>query len=188
MPTLRSKAIISITGTHCVGKSTLLAELRRHYGDGLAFLDEPARHLIGCGYAMNHEITSEGLMMYIAHFLKELRNARAATVICDRSILDLVAYTTSSHLPQLSTEANTLAMEMLRFERAFVAQYIFIPIEFPLHIDNVRPADENYRVLVEHRVRQLLLSEGLPFSLVKGPIESRVAQVKSIIKKCVPNV
>src|SRR4051794_16145163 len=120
MLTIPNRRIFSLTGSHSTGKSTLLAALQEILPKGsTAFLPEPARHLIQRGYAMNHEITEGGLMMYIAHFLSSVRLSNCETLICDRSILDLLAYITVSRLPQLSAEAYFLAEEAALFESQF---------------------------------------------------------------------
>lgn len=184
MPISKFKTVYSITGTHSVGKSTLLEVLRVRYGDSISFLDEPARQLIECGYAMNNEITEHGLMMYISHFLRQIREAPHTIVVCDRSVLDLVAYTTATLLLQLSSEAGVLSREVLRLERQFIAAYIFVPIEFPMVSDNVRPSDEAYRVLVQERIQQIFREEQLPFVRVTGSVEARVSQIVALIDKC----
>ena len=188
MRTSPAKTVFSLTGSHSTGKTTLLGALRQILnGNEFSLLDEPARHLIAQGYAMNNEITDGGMMMYIAHFLSSIRNARAETIICDRSVLDLVAYTTVSRLPQLSSEAHALAEEFLLFEKSVIREYFFVPIEFPMQCDEVRPLAETYRISVEGRIHQLLLENNLPFTRITGPIEARVAKVLSRLTVCAPN-
>jgi hypothetical protein len=62
-------------------------------------------------------------------------------------------------------------------ESKFFNLYCYLPIEFPLLIDDVRPVDEIYRKLVDKMIRSILKEYKLNFVEISGTIENRTNQL-----------
>jgi hypothetical protein len=59
-----------------------------------------------------------------------------------------------------------------------VNAYIYVPIEFEMQLDEVRPADTEYQRTVDIKIQSLLKSFGATVLTVSGTVEERVATGK----------
>ena len=94
----------------------------------------------------------------------------------DRSLIDILAY--SQDLPRYS--------EFLEEVRKYLARYpydvvFFLPIEFPMESDGVRPEDEKYRSIIETRIISIAEDLGVELVTVRGTLDQRVNFVKKYL-------
>jgi predicted ATPase len=171
---------IVVTGTHAVGKTVLcnrLAEALSNETD-VKKIPEMARILIARGISLNDKASEFGIVSYIAEYLKYMRETKATVVISDRSVFDLFAYISVSRADSVRDEFFRLAEEVVFEEVRRVNAYIYVPIEFEMQLDEVRPADTEYQRTVDITVQSLLKSFGATVLTVSGTVEERVATVK----------
>src|ERR1022692_192619 len=147
-----------VTGTHAVGKTSLcnrLVETLSNTTD-VKMIPEMARILIAKGISMNDKASEFGIVSYISEYLKYTRETKATLVISDRSVFDLFAYISVSRPDDVRDEFLRLAEEVVFQEVRRVDAYIYVPIEFEMQLDDVRPTDTQYQRVVDLKVRELL--------------------------------
>jgi hypothetical protein len=169
-----------VTGTHAVGKTSLcnrLVETLSNTTD-VKMIPEMARILIAKGISMNDKASEFGIVSYISEYLKYTRETKATLVISDRSVFDLFAYISVSRPDDVRDEFLRLAEEVVFQEVRRVDAYIYVPIEFEMQLDDVRPTDTQYQRVVDLKVRELLEFFQATVITVSGTVEERVAAVK----------
>jgi nicotinamide riboside kinase len=172
---------ISISGTHSTGKTCLLnscyEKMIRLYPFKIRKIDEVARKVISKGFPLNQDATVESYIHYIYFQMEEERNAITEHVISDRSLVDLLAYIRVNSDKRIPNSFQKMLEEILWVESKFFNLYCYLPIEFPLLIDDVRPVDEIYRKLVDKMIRSILKEYKLNFVEISGTIENRTNQL-----------
>ncbi len=54
---------------------------------------------------------------------------------------------------------------------------VYVPVEFPMEKDGVRPESERYRREIDEAILTILTNSKVPYVKVSGTVEERVAQV-----------
>lgn len=176
---LMEKRFVSITGAHGVGKTTLIHAtlsqlLKQHEASMIA---EPAREIAKSGFYVNDRISADGIFEYLRFCLSEARQSQASLILTDRSILDLYAYTRELFPSKFSSSLEGLIREQINVEKIRTKLYVYVPIEFPMQVDDLRPADLDYQAHIDSVVKELLTEFEMPVLRVTGTIEQRVDQV-----------
>lgn len=183
---------IGFVGSHGTGKSTLCEALReqlRNNGVAATLIDEIPRRI--CALRGDPDFFKRGsntpLRQIVLILLQVLEEATAPRVpgvlLCDRTVLDHWAYTSSLFRNALVEEGvfDLLESAVLRH----VASYdlvIHVPIEFGLRVDDVREADEEFRHLIDSELRTFLADHKIAHQKISGPINSRVNQSQAAIQ------
>lgn len=178
---------IAIVGAHGVGKTTLgqcvvktLESSKR-----IVFNTNIARSLIAKGYPLNKDATTESYIQYIIAQLSAEQSAESCDLfISDRTLLDPLAYATVNQKYEGSKVPKSIIDTLLHvwlLEQKQYDFYIFVPIEFPMPKDEIRPQDECYRKLVEEEMIAYLERYHINYICVRGTIQERCALVCSAI-------
>lgn len=185
---------IALTGAHGVGKTTLANELlRRLSGKGfgaVAVAPEAPREI--CSLAADPEFFRRGknnalkqaLLMYAQlqheHFSLPRQDG---ILICDRSVLDLWAY--SKYLFRDEFRAGGV----LEIYEALVAEYcrsyqchFYIPAEFPPADDGVRESDSDFQVSIDRTIRDFLEKYALTHRKTSGTLDERCRIVEAELR------
>jgi hypothetical protein len=150
----------------------------------MALLPEVAREVAELGFPLDQNATSETETLI---FLKQWRAELAHdTFVSDRSIYDVVAYAdwVFDHERErrkedhLWDEAREIALQNLRARYDYV---FYLPIEFPIVLDGLRPDDPGFQADIDKRMRRLLESHDVGFHTLTGTIAEREEQVRKII-------
>lgn len=170
---------ISISGTHSSGKTVLALALAKslkgHYGENVALIEEVARQVIAKGLPLNQDATIHSYINYIMLQLKAERNASPKRyVVSDRSLVDLLAYVWTNADDKIPRHFVEMLEELLWVESNYFDLYVYLPIEFALVSDNVRPDDERYRQMVAHTFERIFSTYDLRVIEATGSIENRV--------------
>lgn len=175
--------VIVITGSHGVGKTTLCRELHSSlFGEVEATLiPEMARILIAKGIPMNDQVSEFAIVTYVVEYLKLRRLAKGSLVISDRSVFDLYAYIRTRRPSEVRQEFVQLAEEVTRAEVLSGNLYVYVPIEFPMVVDDVRPEATAYQRLIDSAIVELLKSLNATVLTVSGSLNERVEQVRNAI-------
>lgn len=174
---------VVFTGTHGVGKSTLAEHLVSVLGSArdVRLVPETARELVRRGLKVNDEMNEDGFITYIQLYLKRVRENQAKIVLADRSLFDLYLYTHNS-----SGRIRPLYIEMLHelifMEAKAVDFYVYLPVEFPLPVDDVRPPDTAYQSQIDRDAVRLLHYFGARTVMVRGSLSERASAVQERLK------
>jgi deoxyadenosine/deoxycytidine kinase len=173
---------ISISGTHSTGKTSLFNSVINHIDiKQIGCIPEIARILINKGFKLNQDITEYGIINYITEYLKHERIIQSEIVISDRSLIDLLAYVKTNNSPKIRQKYVHLIEEVVFEESKRFDCYIYIPIEFQLVLDNVRPSDILYQKEVENTYLQLFDYYRITPVVITGTIEERTNKFLQLI-------
>jgi thymidylate kinase len=171
---------IAVSGAHGVGKTTFCSDLKaallRGEGQSISveLVTQVARSLNAQGIAINRGTEEDQYALFFAKHISNLfRTTKSSVMIYDRTIIDSIAYATAN---------GNLAKSWMQFAKV-VAQnvidridvYFYIPIEFSLEDDGIRPSDVAYQAQLDDAVLQLLREFRSDFAVVAGSRDERVA-------------
>ena len=120
-------------------------------------------------------------------FLKQWRaEAVHDNFVADRSIYDVLAYADwvmehndadrkENHLWYESREIALLDLRA-RYDEVF-----YLPIEFPIVLDGLRPDDTTFQADIDRRIVALLHDADVRFTTLTGPIETRQTKVRTVV-------
>jgi predicted ATPase len=166
---------IVVTGTHAVGKTSLCNRLLETLSKTreVKMIPEMARILIAKGIPLNDKASEFAIVSYIAEYLRHSRETTAEFIISDRSVFDLFAYISLSRPDDVRNEYFRLAEEVVFQEVRRVDAYVYVPIEFEMQLDDVRPSDTQYQRAVDHKIQDLLRFFGAKVLTASGTLEER---------------
>jgi nicotinamide riboside kinase len=173
---------IAFVGSFSTGKTTLATLFAREWDYPL--LPEVARQVVELGFPLDQSATAETETLI---FLKQWRaEAVHERFVADRSIYDVLAYADwvmehnrgdrkENHLWYESREIALLELRA-RYDHVF-----YLPIEFPIVLDGLRPDDTAFQADIDRRIQHLLESNDVPFRALTGPVERRQEEVRRMV-------
>ncbi|MGI9032413.1 MAG: AAA family ATPase [Acidimicrobiales bacterium] len=173
---------IAFVGSFSTGKTTLANLFAREWGYPL--LPEVAREVVELGFPLDQNATAETETLI---FLKQWRaEASHDHFVADRSIYDVLAYADwvmdQDRPPRkedhLWVEARQIATGDLRARYDHV---FYLPVEFPIVLDGLRPDDTWFQADIDGRIRHLLELADVAYDTLTGPIDRRQAQVRAAV-------
>ncbi|WP_321340700.1 AAA family ATPase [uncultured Cohaesibacter sp.] len=175
---------ITITGSHGVGKTTLADDVLRRLAPNLSIglVREPARELARMGMQVNDQISEDGVFEYLTYCMSEVRTTEQTLLIKDRSVLDLYAYTIDLFGSRFSRSLEKLVVEHILNDRKSTKFVVYVPIEFDLQLDGLRPADVNYQLHIDKVILELLEKFEFPVLSVSGTLQNRSNQIVEELK------
>lgn len=177
---------IAITGTHGVGKTTLANSLTNSFENLKVILNSKiARTLIKNGYPLGREATTESYIQYVIAQLRAEQTAEECDLfISDRTLLDPLAYALVNR-EYVGSSVSSSTIEMLKMiwllELKQYDLYVFVPIEFSMQADGIRPEGEDYRKRVEMQIYSLLNEYKVNYITVTGTLKDRNTQAYKAI-------
>lgn len=182
---------VAIVGSHGTGKTTLVQAV----GDALAaegkavdVVPEASRHLIEsvgdpAWLQRQHNNLPRQLLILIAQYALEEAHVsdESDVVLCDRSMLDHVAYTRLLYEQEAPPDYWAKLVEFVEQHMATYDHLVYLPCEFALADDGVREPDDAYRQAVADRLRALLDASGRHYEVVGGSVGERVARVMALL-------
>lgn len=173
---------IAIVGSFSTGKTTLAEVLSRRLD--LPLLPETAREVVELGFKLDKDATPETETLI---FLKQYNNELSfPEFVGDRSLLDVMAYAGWVLDNQPRRKETALWEECKRLAerhiRSAYSHVVYLPIEFPIVLDGLRPDDPAFQKEIDERMLHLLEVHDVGFDTVRGSVEERVEQVEGLIK------
>lgn len=173
---------IALIGSFSTGKTTLGELLSQHLE--LPLLPETARQVIELGFKLDKDATPETETLI---FLKQYNNELSTDeFVGDRSLIDVMAYAgwVLDNQPRcketaLWDECVKLAERRLRGNYSHV---FYLPIEFPIVLDGLRPDDPAFQAEIDERLLRLLRSHDIDYITIKGSVEERMEQITQHLK------
>lgn len=173
---------VAFVGTSCVGKTTLVEEYRKRGIPGLLITDEAARDY----FTRNPTVVdrfSVGVQSEIQALV--LRNEQiayksgASRIICDRSVLDAVAYVRS----QGDIKGSRQLLERIKFWIPTYENLLLLdPADIPYQIDSIRQESEEVRQKFHQVFLELFQEEGISYELLSGTLVQRISRVNQFLK------
>lgn len=170
---------IAIVGSFSTGKTTLSTALAEKLD--LPLLPDVARGLSSLGFKLDQDATPE---LEALIFLKQF-NAEASTpeFVADYSLVHVMAYAGwvldhQSYRKEmlLWEECERLAETRLHSNYSHV---YYLPIEFAIVLDGLRPDDPAFQKEIDERVMGILTSHRIDYQTLTGSVEERLAQIES---------
>ncbi len=156
-----------IMGTHGTGKTTYalrLAANLKHLqpGNQIGILGEVVR---SCPFLVNQDATEEA-QRWIFHeqFVREIEeSSRNETLICDRTVLDSLAYSQRAGFHDLVGEAMPLA---LRWMKTYDELYFLQPDTDPPADDGFRDTDRAFQMEIDRILAGWVIDYKIPATRV----------------------
>jgi AAA domain len=174
-----SERRIAIVGSFSTGKTTLaeLLSQRLH----LPLLPEVAREVAAMGFRLDKDASPETEALI---FLKQHNNELAtAEFVADRSLIDVLAYAGWVLDNQQRRKETALWDECVRLAsrrlRSGYSDIYYLPIEFPIVLDGLRPNDPEFQKDIDERIRELLAAHDLNYVTITGTVEERVRRIET---------
>jgi nicotinamide riboside kinase len=173
---------VAFVGSFSTGKTTLANLFAKEWDYPL--LPEVAREVVELGFPLDQNATAETETLI---FLKQWRaESSHEHFVADRSIYDVLAYAdwVMEHEREprkedhLWIEAREIALMDLRARYDHV---LYLPIEFPIVLDGLRPDDTAFQADIDRRIRRLLNSADVDYDTLTGPVEARQEQVRALV-------
>jgi len=178
MPTMRR---IAIVGSFSTGKTTLAEVVATRLG--LPLLPEVAREVVELGFKLDKDATPETeTLIFLKQFANELTHAE---FVGDRSLIDVMTYAgwvLDNREPTKETalweECERIASHHLRSQYSHV---FYLPIEFPIVPDGLRPLDPDFQADIDARMRKLMDVHDVAYDALRGSVEERLeAMIKAV--------
>ncbi|MBE2181010.1 MAG: ATP-binding protein [Chthoniobacterales bacterium] len=186
---------LAISGTHSMGKTTLLGDCAAAFPE---FLIEPEAYrslrsfnpLLQIG--LGREADKHAMWILQGDLMgKLLRHRKGERVFFDRGPLDMLAYSIYAK-EEGQTDLDDGFLDALRdigriYCREFLEAILFIPMSENYAIefenDGVRPTDDGYRERVDAHFKAIYktLDLGIPVIEVQGPRADRIKTIADLI-------
>ena len=172
---------VAFVGSFSTGKTTLANHFAREWDYPL--LPEVAREVVELGFPLDQTATAETeTLIFLKQWRAELLHD---AYVADRSIYDVLAYADwvmENAEPRkenhLWLESRALATRDLRARYDFV---FYLPIEFPIVLDGLRPDDTEFQAEIDRRITQLLELHDVVHHTLTGSVEARQEQVRNLV-------
>ncbi len=169
---------IAIVGSFSTGKTTLAEVLARRLD--LPLLPETAREVVALGFKLDKDATPETETLI---FLKQYNNEISTEeFVGDRSLIDVMAYAGWVLNNQPPRKEVALWEECLKLaERRLRSNYthvFYLPIEFPIVLDGLRPDDPEFQAEIDRRLLSILKFHDIDYTTVRGSVEERLDQIE----------
>ena len=172
---------IAIVGSFSTGKTTLAEALAQKLD--LPLLPEVAREVAALGFKLDKDASpaTEALI-----FLRQYNNELSTEeFVGDRSLIDVMAYAGWVLDNQERTKDFYLWDECVKLaERRLRTNYshvFYLPIEFPIVVDDLRPDDPVFQKDIDERVVSLLRSNDLHYVTLTGSVEERLSEIEATL-------
>jgi nicotinamide riboside kinase len=171
---------VAFVGSFSTGKTTLANLFAKEWDYPL--LPEVAREVVELGFPLDQNATAETETLI---FLKQWHaESTHDHFVADRSVYDVLAYADwvmqhereprkEDHLWRVAREIALLDLRA-RYDHVF-----YLPVEFPIVLDGLRPDDPDFQADIDGRIRRLLGSADVAYEVLTGSVEERQEQVRA---------
>jgi hypothetical protein len=170
---------IAIVGSFSTGKTTMAEALSQSLG--LPLLPEVAREVAAMGFRLDKDASPETEALI---FLRQYNNELATPeFVGDRSLIDVLAYAGWVLDNQPRRKETALWDECVRLaERGLRSSYsdvYYLPIEFPIVLDGLRPDDPAFQEDIDQRILKLLEVHAVDYLTITGSVEQRLRAIEA---------
>jgi len=174
---------IAFVGTSCTGKTSLLEYLRLKISSNkTVFVEESARIFFQKHPRIRKRFfcRTQGMIQdLVFQTEKEAHLKDGHTMLCDRSVIDPVAYVLASGDKK---GAEKLFRKVSRWLGTYDKFFLLDPEDVDFCQDAVRQEGEEERQKLHEAFIKLFQEKGLKFELLSGTLEERAKKVKQFLK------
>ena len=172
---------IAIVGSFSTGKTTTAEILARRLD--VPLLPEVAREVVELGFKLDKDASPETeTLIFLRQYNNELSTEE---FVGDRSLIDVLAYAGWVLDNQPRTKEFYLWDECLRLaERRLRTSYshvFYLPIEFPIVLDGLRPDDPAFQKDIDERILGLLRANDITYETVTGTVDERIEKIQTLL-------
>jgi nicotinamide riboside kinase len=164
---------VAIVGSFSTGKTTLAETVAPKLD--LPLLPEVARQVIELGFKLDKDATVETeTLIFLRQFYNEMQHP---DFVGDRSLIDVMAY--ASWVLENQDRRKEFALwdtclDIARFHlRSQYTHVFYLPIEFGIVLDGLRPDDPDFQQDIDRRMVHLLESNDVSYETLTGSVEER---------------
>ena len=173
---------IAIVGSFSTGKTTLAEAAAEPLG--LPLLPEVAREVAAMGFKLDKDATPEVETLI---FLRQLRNEMThKDFVGDRSLIDVMAYAgwvLDNQPRRLETALWDACVDIAEHQlRSQYTHVFYLPIEFGIVPDGLRPLDEGFQKEIDERMRTLLERYDVGYETLTGSVQERLAALTELAR------
>ena len=176
---------VAISGAHGTGKTTLTHALAEHLNQqGVVCSTRPE---------VVREISDQlkGLpaiprfLKILSHHFQRLDNTEeSACCLYDRGFVDVLTYLRTEG-PQNTPHLERLLESITYSAIPMFDTYIYLPIEFPVEDDGVRPMSETYRSRVDNELKRAAAGLNVLWVEIGGPLPERIERATQLIRSLI---
>jgi nicotinamide riboside kinase len=172
---------IAIVGSFSTGKTTTAEILARRLD--LPLLPEVAREVVELGFKLDKDASPETeTLIFMRQYNNEISTEE---FVGDRSMIDVMAYAGWVLDNRERTKEFYLWDECVRLaERTLRTAYshvFYLPIEFPIVLDGLRPDDPEFQKDIDERLISLLKSHDIDYETITGGIDERIEKIEKVL-------
>ncbi len=167
-------ARIAIVGSFSTGKTTL-AEAGAKRLD-LPLLPEAAREVAALGFKLDKDATPETeALIFLKQYYNEMTHP---DFIGDRSLVDVMTYAgwvldNQEWRKEMALWEQCLAIAKHHL-RSQYSHVFYLPIEFPIVPDGLRPMDPDFQREIDERMVRILHDNAIDYQTLRGSVEERL--------------
>jgi nicotinamide riboside kinase len=174
---------IAIVGSFSTGKTTLAEEAAPKLG--LPLLPEVAREIVELGFKLDKDATVETeALIFMRQYYNEMTHSE---FVGDRSLVDVMAYASWVLENQerrkefaLWDTCLDIAKHHLRSQYSHV---FYLPVEFGIVPDGLRPLDPEFQADIDRRMVHLLETNDIRYETLTGSVEDRMGALLEAVER-----
>lgn len=167
---------IALIGTSCVGKTSILDELKSVFRDHV-FINEVAREYFLRQKSKNRfSFQDQKNIQDLA--IRTEKNMTGKIIICDRSVICPIIYTNAAGDVSGGRE---LFSRIKDWVPTYTQLLLLDPSEVPYKKDTVRNEDNLFRMKVHSEYLVFLAEKKIQYTLITGTRPERIAKITKII-------
>lgn len=165
---------IAIVGSFSTGKTTLAEAVAPKLG--LPLLPEVAREIAAQGFKLDKDATVETeTLIFLRQYYNEMTHPE---FVGDRSLIDVLAYAgwvLENQEPRKEFALWDSCLEIAEHQlRSQYTKVFYLPIEFGIVEDGLRPNDPAFQEEIDRRMLSLLDTHDIRHQTLRGTVEERV--------------
>ena len=165
---------VAIVGSFSTGKTTLAEEAAPKLG--LPLLPEVAREIVELGFKLDKDATVETeTLIFLRQFHNEMTHPE---FVGDRSLIDVMAYASwvlENQEPRKEFALWDTCLDIAKHHlRSQYSHVFYLPIEFGIVLDGLRPDDPDFQQDIDRRMVQLLATNDVAYDTLTGSVEERL--------------
>lgn len=172
---------IAIVGSFSTGKTTLAETGAAKLG--LPLLPEAAREVAALGFKLDKDATPETeALIFLKQYYNEMTHP---DFIGDRSLIDVMTYAgwvldNQEWRKEMALWEQCLAIAQHHL-RSQYSHVFYLPIEFPIVPDGLRPMDNDFQREIDERMLAIMQSNSIEYQTLQGSVDDRLAALEKLL-------